>query len=399
MSKQTARHFKTLITAAHDISRVAGLTHNYYKYPARLSPTFVRAAIEAFTNPGDWILDPFVGGGTTLVEARALGRSGVGIDNNELAVFVSRVKTTVLSKRELNRAQKIVRDLTQKSKLTSQVKRPVSWIENGYLKHLNSKSVWRVRKQIEIYLEQLGCIRNPHLQSFLRCALLTTAQWALDNRKVTPSVVEFRKRFESNILAMIDGMNELNLSEKESVERYRVKNSETHIIHSLAADIPEHSVITEFPSPKLVITSPPYPGVHVLYHRWQIHGRKETPAPFWIANCHDGHGEAHYTFGSRKEEGVPTYFDLLEDSFKSIRSVIDRDTVIIQVVAFSEPSWQLPRYLEVLQSAGYKEIRLLLKLRSKDGRLWRDVPNRKWYATQRGELTSSQELILLHSSR
>jgi hypothetical protein len=40
--------------------------------------------------------------------------------------------------------------------------------------------------------------------------------------------------------------------------------------------------------PKLVLTSPPYPGVHVLYHRWQVDGRKETPLPFMIAGKLDG---------------------------------------------------------------------------------------------------------------
>ena len=29
----------------------------------------------------------------------------------------------------------------------------------------------------------------------------------------------------------------------------------------------------------LVVTSPPYPGIHMLYHRWQVDGRKETDAP------------------------------------------------------------------------------------------------------------------------
>jgi DNA modification methylase len=63
-----------LIEAARDTKPVSGLTHNYYRYPARFSPRFVRAAIEAFTAPGNVVLDPFVGGGTTLVEALALGR-------------------------------------------------------------------------------------------------------------------------------------------------------------------------------------------------------------------------------------------------------------------------------------------------------------------------------------
>jgi hypothetical protein len=38
-----------LVAGARDLEPVKGLTHGFYKYPARFSPTFVRAAIEAFT--------------------------------------------------------------------------------------------------------------------------------------------------------------------------------------------------------------------------------------------------------------------------------------------------------------------------------------------------------------
>jgi DNA modification methylase len=36
--------------------------------------------IKLFTDPGDWVLDPFVGSGTTCVSAQELGRHSVGID-------------------------------------------------------------------------------------------------------------------------------------------------------------------------------------------------------------------------------------------------------------------------------------------------------------------------------
>src|SRR5258705_3772066 len=90
-----------LIAAARDDGLVPGLTHDFYKYPARFCPTFVRAAIETFTKPGQLVLDPHVGGGTTLVEARVLGREVVGVDINPLAEFVSRAKSTVYSEAEL----------------------------------------------------------------------------------------------------------------------------------------------------------------------------------------------------------------------------------------------------------------------------------------------------------
>mgnify|MGYP001570127261 CR=1 FL=1 len=79
---------------------VQGFTHNYYRYPARFSPKFVREVIELFSKPGDVILDPFVGGGTTLVEAFASNRHSIGFDVSPIAFFVSQAKTTLLSEKE-----------------------------------------------------------------------------------------------------------------------------------------------------------------------------------------------------------------------------------------------------------------------------------------------------------
>src|ERR1700722_17082335 len=42
-----------LIAGARDYEPVRGLTHGFYKYPTRFSPTFARAVIETFTRPGD----------------------------------------------------------------------------------------------------------------------------------------------------------------------------------------------------------------------------------------------------------------------------------------------------------------------------------------------------------
>lgn len=74
-----------------------GRTHNFYLYPARFSPEVARAVIEMFSKPGDWVLDPFMGGGTGIIEGLALGRPTIGIDLNALAHFVATVRTTPLS--------------------------------------------------------------------------------------------------------------------------------------------------------------------------------------------------------------------------------------------------------------------------------------------------------------
>src|SRR3979409_217041 len=91
-----------LVAAARDGAPVRGLTHGFYKYPARFSPVFASAAIQAVTQPGDLVLDPHAGGGTTLVEAIAAGREAVGVDISTLAEFVTGIKCTVFSEAELD---------------------------------------------------------------------------------------------------------------------------------------------------------------------------------------------------------------------------------------------------------------------------------------------------------
>ena len=158
----------------------------------------------------------------------------------------------------------------------------------------------------------------------------------------------------------------------------------------------EHEPAFAQHNPKLIITSPPYPGVHVLYHRWQVLGRRETPAPYWIANTLDGNGEAYYTFGGRHKENLDDYFSNAYRSFSSLAKISNKDTLIVQVVGFSELGWQLPLYLETLEEAGLSEARDTQFANHDDGRLWRQVPNRKWFASQRGATHSSKEVILFH---
>ena len=49
-------------------------------HPTRKPIALMRELIELFTDPGETILDPFAGSGTTLVAARDLGRKAIGIE-------------------------------------------------------------------------------------------------------------------------------------------------------------------------------------------------------------------------------------------------------------------------------------------------------------------------------
>ena len=48
-----------------------------------------RNLILRYSKPGDWVLDQFLGSGTTLVEAKLLNRNAVGVDINPQSVSLS----------------------------------------------------------------------------------------------------------------------------------------------------------------------------------------------------------------------------------------------------------------------------------------------------------------------
>jgi hypothetical protein len=384
--------FASFIAAVNSRETVQGFTHNFYRYPARFSPLVARTAIATFTEPGDAVLDPFMGGGTTLVEARLLGRQGIGTDISSLATFVSQVKTTTLSSNDVVSIRGWAAQLHDKLNLRNPSKRALTWMEQGYQRNISGRQTWPIRKTLELALVEIDDLSTLTQQRLARCVLLRTAQWALDNRRQIPPAKAFRRRFTKDLEEMLAGAADYTVA----VNSAELPVQPVTCLHRSAIGLEHDPRLQNIPSPKLILTSPPYPGVHVLYHRWQVQGRKETAAPFWIADSVDGHGAAYYTFGDRRQQNLRSYYEMLRDAYASVASIADRDAWVVQLVAFSDPSWQLPRYLQVMEDAGLVEARFRACTSSADGRLWRSVPNRKWYADQRGSTTSSKEVVLFH---
>jgi len=58
-------------------------------YRGNWPPQIPRALMLMYTKPGDLVLDPMVGSGTTLIEAKLLGRMSIGVDINYNAVILT----------------------------------------------------------------------------------------------------------------------------------------------------------------------------------------------------------------------------------------------------------------------------------------------------------------------
>lgn len=377
-----AGRFTELAKAATDRKPVSGWTHNFYRYPARFSPQFAAAAIECFSTPDDIVADPYMGGGTSVVEGIAAGRHVVGNDLNSLATFITKVKITALNAAEVTAVQ----DWSAKKipGFTYHVRADdlVAFIDEKKTKNLSLVRARFIKKAVAAALASIADLPTDNAQDFAKCAVLRVSQWALDGRSRHTALCDFRKKLVETTAEMLKAAGSF-------AERIAQNGGHATLLNLDAAEL-HKSPIFEKNRVGLVVTSPPYPGVHVLYHRWQVDGRRETPAPYWIAGCNDGQGASFYNFGDRRQSAADNYFSTSLATLHSIRAIMRDGGHMIQMVAFNKPHEQLPRYLENMEQAGFTEVPV------GDCRIWREVPQRKWHATFRGKTESANEVVLVH---
>ena len=119
-------------------------THNFHAFPAKFPPQLPRLFIESLTSPGDIVLDPMQGSGTTILEAILSARSGIGFDIDPLSVLVTKAKSTPLDKEKVARiAEEILANATKISR-----DRP-----GDFLKHLNTRWEDKSREFIDYWFD------------------------------------------------------------------------------------------------------------------------------------------------------------------------------------------------------------------------------------------------------
>jgi len=363
------------------------LTHPLYRYPASMSPALARALIAGLTLEADTVLDPFCGGGTTAVEALASGHSAICSDSNSLACFVTRAKAWPMTRRSLRAFKKwlsVAEGILQSSGPALQIPLRVGRTRlapgtHGLLVELRDSA---------------AKVSDSVARRFSQLLLIRAGQICFDCRKSPPSPNALREAFAKCSFRALEGM-----------ERYSAECSKWHlaghqrprllVFDSEAQQLPER--IKDCGARiGLILTSPPYPGVHVLYHRWQIYGRRETSLPYDLLDLPNGHFGAYYTMGSRSELGNKNYFDRLREVYSCLREVIDGRTAVAQVVGFYDAGSQLPRFREAMWEAGYDELQRPGRARTL---VSRTVPHRRWYAGISENRKSAVEYLLVHKRR
>jgi len=100
-TKLKGNHFPSLVGSVRDKDKPI---YRWHGYKHSFSKDLVDNLIEEFKLTEDsWILDPYVGSGTTLLACKEKDISGIGYDISPFAVFLTNTKLDNYNKNELTK--------------------------------------------------------------------------------------------------------------------------------------------------------------------------------------------------------------------------------------------------------------------------------------------------------
>jgi len=148
--------------------------HNLHSFPAKFPPQLPRAFILGLTDPGDVVLDPMAGSGTTIVEALLAGRQGIGLDIDPLALKIARVKSVPLDPDGvIPQSQAILRRAS--TSLAQEPDRLQEVLRNRWDESTRRFVDYWFSPQTQLELaalsEEIAHISDPRLRSFFELAL------------------------------------------------------------------------------------------------------------------------------------------------------------------------------------------------------------------------------------
>jgi len=151
--------------------------HRLHPYLGKFIPQLVEVFLRKFFKPGQVILDPFLGSGTTLVEANLLNMPSVGVELSEFSFLIAKVKT---QKYDIRLLEEEVVDILNKTKAFS---KRAALGQKALLKEWNFepteyfKTWYHPRAVSEIYFYR-NLIPNYKYQDVLKVILSRAARSA-----------------------------------------------------------------------------------------------------------------------------------------------------------------------------------------------------------------------------
>jgi site-specific DNA-methyltransferase (cytosine-N4-specific) len=233
-------------------------THDLHPWPAKFIPDIPATAIDAFTQPGDTVLDPFCGCGTAAVEARVSGRAFIALDVNPLATMLTAGKCEVpngQARTAIRRWDSMLIVDTAAPHWLPPIPNFDYWFDSEVAAQLAA-----LLRAIESYAGSPEFLRSVFASIIVRVSRQESeTRYRRVNRDVSAA----------KVLNLFSRRLELALNMAEDLERHCAGDAPRRYLTADARDLAD---VVDRESAQLAVFSPPYPNAfdYHLYHRFRM---------------------------------------------------------------------------------------------------------------------------------
>jgi len=236
-----------------EIPNTTYVTHGLHSYPAKLIPHIPRYFIKKsqLSKSCGYVLDPFCGSGTTLVEAKLCGWNSFGVDINPFAKLLSKVKTTQLDTKKLKACfREIMKHILDDKAKFQMPKFP----------DINYWFSPRAQKKLMIIKEAIWKIEEPDYRDFFKvCFSAIVRKSSYADPRISPACKSKRMRtliqngWEPSVFELFRKVTSYNISQHQAFVEKCKSQVFAKVIGKNAKE-----VMLKDEAVDLVITSPPY---------------------------------------------------------------------------------------------------------------------------------------------
>ena len=312
--------------------------HSLHPYLGKFIPQIVEVFLQRYFRPGQRLYDPFVGSGTTLVEANAFGASAVGCDISAFNCLLAQVKTRHYSLGSLEMALRAALEQARQTAEVVTTEDASSWLRSWYapqaLRELlayecvTAESLddagWDVARII-LSRSARSARRTTHFDLDFPRKPVKKSYWCYKHRRTCSPVQEaakFLRRYTDDTVRRIREFASLRT------------DSAADVLHADSRHVDLPYEISG------IITSPPYPGL-IDYHEQHRYAYELLNLP----DLRDLEiGSADWGVSRR---ALDSYIDGIAATFKNAARFMESDSPVVIVVNDSRDL-----YPAILEQAG-----------------------------------------------
>ncbi|HEX3464302.1 MAG TPA: DNA methyltransferase [Candidatus Elarobacter sp.] len=237
--------------------------HRWYRIIMGFDWNLVQYILDILNvGPGDTVLDPFCGSGTTLVQCKKRGVKAVGLDVNPACLLASKVKTNwQLNSDDLSAAlSRIHQTLSRNPEAAIDSDNALEYLRSSGMIERGWLSLYKARRVLLIKDVITQLVAKPEVREFFLLALMSALVTRIADIKFGPELYclprprryPVLKSFIDSAQAMIDDLRHVpeRMKETPSLVAACDSRSTARMRSALQGDV------------DYVITSPPYPNEH-----------------------------------------------------------------------------------------------------------------------------------------